>query len=935
MRRFLPALVAASLLAAALAVPAGAAEFGFEEFDVTFTGPDGEAAMQAGSHPSTLTTTFHVSTKEGPKGGQVPVEAVKNLRIAQVPGLTGIPAAVPRCPTVDFLTSVFDSNATGCADSSAVGLVIVVIGAEGGVEKLKAPIYNLEPPPGSVAKLGFWAETVPVTVDIGVSETPPYNVVATTNKISQALEFFEAEFTVWGVPADPVHDKQRGTCYREDASCPAGISVIPFLTSPRACTGPLPTVWEIASWENPDVTASGAAETHDGAEPPNPQGFSGCGRLDFGPQVQVRPSTDRASSPSGADIDLEVIDEGLVNPAGIAASDIKKFVLTFPEGVTLNPSVAEGILACSEEDLGRLRANSPPGIPGVGCPPASKVGTVEVETPALPGEILGGSLYVATPYENPFGSLIAVYLVIKDPELGILIKQPIRIEPDPRTGQIVSIVEDIPQFPIGHVRTHLREGGRSPLISPSGCGDFTATAELTPWADPDTPYTTTSTFQITQGVGGGPCPPAGPPPFSPGFSAGSINNSAGAYSPFFMRLTRRDGDQDLTRLSVELPPGVVAKLAGVGQCPDAAIAAAKAKSGKAEQASPSCPASSQIGSVQGGAGVGSQLTYVPGRLYMAGPIGGAPLSAVAIVPAVAGPFDVGNVVVRQALRIDPRTAEVEADGSVSDPLPYILAGIPLKVRDIQVSVDRPNFTLNPTSCAPSLAAARLWGGGLDLFGSGDDLAVSLATRFQAADCAGLGFRPRLSMRLKGGTKRGAHPALRGEFRPRPGDANLNGLVLRLPRSAFLDQGHIRTICTRVQFAAKSCPPGAIYGHAQAFTPLLDEPLQGPVYLRSSDHNLPDFVADLHGLVDVEAVARIDSKGGGIRATFSDVPDAPLSKVVVRMQGGKTGLIVNSTDLCKAGHRANAQMSAHNGKRHASRPLVRADCGGKRGKAKRK
>jgi hypothetical protein len=394
-----------------------------------------------------------------------------------------------------------------------------------------------------------------------------------------------------------------------------------------------------------------------------------------------------------------------------------------------------------------------------------------------------------------------------------------------------------------------------------------------------------------------------------------------------MRLTRNDGDQDLTKFSATLPPGMIAKLAGTSECPDQSIEAAKAKSGRQEQQSPSCPASSQIGHVLGGAGVGQVLTYAEGKIYLAGPYQGAPLSVAAIVPAVAGPFDVGTIVTRQALQLDPRTGVVTADGDRSDPIPHILAGIPLKVRDVRVYVDKPNFTLTPTSCDPFQTTAQIWGGGTDVFSSTDDTPHSLADRFQVANCQSLGFKPRLDLKLKGGTKRGGHPALTGTYTPRAGDANLKGLVLRLPRSAFLDQGHIRTICTRVQFAQKSCPQAAIYGHATAYTPLLDQPLSGPVYLRSSNHNLPDFVAELHGIVDVEAVARIDSKAGGIRATFSEVPDAPLSKVVVQMQGQKKGLIVNSTDLCAKAHRANLQLEAQNGKRLSARPEMRAGCGG--------
>jgi hypothetical protein len=533
-------------------------------------------------------------------------------------------------------------------------------------------------------------------------------------------------------------------------------------------------------------------------------------------------------------------------------------------------------------------------------------------------ETAEGSLFVAQPYDNPFGTLIALYMVVKIPDRGVIVKLPIRVESDPRTGQLRSVVEGIPQLPVSSFSLHFRQGPRSPLVTPSRCGTYIATANFSSWGGHFSSLS--PSFRIDSGLDGGACP-SGPPPFAPGFAAGSLNNNAGSYSPFYMHLTRRDGDRELTKFSTTLPPGLIAKLAGVAQCRDALIEGAKGRSGRDELSSPSCPAGSLIGRVSAGAGVGGSLTYAEGKLYLAGPYRGASLSAAAIVPAVAGPFDLGTVVTRLPLRLNPRTGVVTADGEHADPIPRILAGIPLRVRDVRAYIERPRFTLNPTSCDPLRTTAMIWGGD----SSGAESAVSLAARFQAANCARLGFAPRLNLKLRGATKRGGHPALRGVLRPRPGDANLAGLVLRLPHSAFLEQSHIRTICTRVQYAAGACPKGAVYGHARAFTPLLDEPLEGPVYLRSSNHQLPDLVVALHGIVDVEGVARIDSINGGIRATFTGVPDAPLSKVVVSMQGGKKGLIVNSTDLCAGTHRADAELLGHNAKRRTIQPAIGAGC----------
>jgi hypothetical protein len=919
--------VMATLFVAVASPAAAFAAFGLHDFDVTFTEADGTPATQAGSHPFAMTISFEANTTE--EGGKlIPVEAVKDVLIAQAEGFAGTPAAVPACSALDFLVvnkeEGQDPSVPECADGSAVGVIdIVVKPPEGGeeAEVLNSPVYLLEPAPGTAARIGFWVKGVPVTADVGVEESPPYRIVGASRNISQGIiDFYGADLTLWGNPTDEAHDDERGSCHEGGKSCPAGVAGIPFITLPRACSGPLVSTYETDSWLHPGAWVRGFALTHD--EFGNPRGMDGCGKLDFRPGVTTRPTTDQASSPSGLGLSLDVEDEGLTNPEGLAQSDIKKLVLTLPQGMTANPSAAEGLKVCSPEDLKRERVNS---APGEGCPEASKVGALDVQTPLLPGATLHGALYLATPYENPFNSLLALYMVIKDRGFGVIVKQAAKVEPDPRTGQLTTTVDDIPQFPLAHVEAHLREGGRSLLISPPGCGRFDTVAMLTPWSDPSSAYEAISSFRISGGANGASCPTGGTPPFKPGFTAGSLDNSAGAYSPFFMRLTRSDGQQDITRFDATLPPGVVAKLAGVDRCPDAAIAAARAKSGREEQAAPSCPASSQIGRIEGGAGVGSQLTYVPGKLYFSGPYKGAPLSVVAIVPAVAGPFDVGNVVVRQSVRLNPRTGRVIVDSAASDAIPHILAGIPLAVRDVQVYVDRPDFTINPTGCLPSGTLAEIWGGGSDPFSAADDAPVSLLAPFQGASCASLAFKPRLNLRLKGGTKRGQHPKLRGTFMPRPGNANLAGLVLRLPHSAFLEQAHIRTICTRVRYAANTCPKGAIYGRAVAYTPLLDEPLKGPVYLRSSSNPLPDLVASLRGLVDIEVVGRIDSVKGGIRATFSELPDAPVSKVVIEMQGGKKGLIVNSRSLCAHKSVANARLTGQNGRMQRSKPVVKADC----------
>ncbi|HEY5815376.1 MAG TPA: hypothetical protein VIS95_03445 [Solirubrobacterales bacterium] len=877
------------------------------------------SSLQAGAHAD-VTTSIELS-----QVNNHPYANTRDVLVELPPGLVGNPEAYPKCTLLQFGATVDKSS---CPQDSQVGVnEIRISGNLSGT--FVEPVYNMPAPGGDiVARFGFFAATYPMLINVRL-DPETSNVIAAVEGAPAGAELISAETTFWGVPSDPSHDLLRVTPFEAQGNkAPppggreSGLSPIPFMTNPTSCGAGKEMKVTATSYQLPDSPSTKTA--------PFPA-LSGCGVLELDPQVSLSPTTSQGASATGIEYGLSFPTQGFEQGHLKVGSYLKRAEVTLPEGMTLNPSAAEGLGVCSEADLARETYNSGP---NAGCPETSKIGSAISTSPVLDRQV-AGSLYLAKPYENRFGSLLALYLVLKVPDRGVLVKLAGKVSPDPRTGQLVSIFDDIPELPVATFELSFREGARAPLITPPACGTYQAISNLAPWSAPQSPLAKGNAFAIESGPDRGACL-GNPLPFDPGLLAYPTNAAAGAYTPFYMRLTRRDGDQDLTKFSATLPPGLVAKLAGVSQCPEASIAQARSRTGpregRLELASPSCPASSEIGTVLGGAGVGSVLTYAKGKVYLAGPYKGAPLSVVAIVPAVAGPFDVGTVVTRQALRLNPRTGIVTVDGESSDPIPHILAGIPLKVRDIRVFVDRPEFTLNPTSCEQMATEATVWGGGTDVFGSADDSPFAASSRFQAADCASLAFKPALKLKLRGGTKRGGHPALQGTYRPKAGDANLSGLVLRLPRSAFLDQAHIRTICTRVQFAAKGgngagCPKGAIYGQATAYTPILDQPLKGSVYLRSSNNKLPDFVAALHGIVDVEAVARIDSVRGGIRATFEGVPDAPLSKVVVEMQGQRKGLIVNSRDLCGGANRANAAFSAHNGRRASGRPPVAAaGCG---------
>jgi hypothetical protein len=952
-------ILAAAVLGMAAFAPSAQAAFGLEDFTLAFEGNAGAPALQAGSHPFAVTSTvnFHTIPNNLPYLEE-PEGAPRNI-VAELPaGLVGDPNAVPQCSNADFVVVDQDFKVPNCSNASVVGVITIrSLENSNKIEYTTTSVYNLVPPPGAVEKLGFTPDGVPIAVEFVVNQSQPYNVTAKFTNTSQVLQLYKAKLTLWGDPASAAHDRERGKCILPDFTeteeiraplegpfvCPSGATEKPFITLPRSC-GPLSASYLAEAWQTSFPVDKGSISSPT---------TTGCEKLGFVPTIAAAPTSKAAESPSGLDFALNLQNEGLTSPGGIANSDVEKAVVTLPEGFSINPSQAEGLNVCSEGDLARETAFSEA---GAGCPDESKIGTVEVETPLLE-EAVKGSLYVATPYENPTHSLIALYMVLQNRQLGISIKLPLKVETNPSTGQITAVGEDLPQLPFEHFNLHFREGTRSPLATPPACGTYDAQATLYP-SSGGAPVSTGSAFQIISGPSSGPCPSGGTPPFHPGLEAGTINNAAGAYSPFYVHLTRTDSEQEITHFSIKLPPGVTGKLAGIPFCPEAGIAAARARErtphgGTEELEHPSCPAASEVGHTLVGAGVGPSLTYVPGKVYLAGPYNGSNLSIVAITAAKAGPFDLGTVVIREALKVNPETAEVSVDAGTSDPIPHIIDGIPVHLRDIRVYVDRPGFVLNPTSCEPTSTASTVLGSGTNFASEADDQPVTVTSPFQAADCASLGFKPQLNLKLLGKTKRAGLPKLVATVTyPKGGGyANIAKTVVNLPDSEFLEQGHIGTVCTRVQFNAgggngEQCPAKSVYGHAKAITPLLEEPIEGPVYLRSNggERQLPDLVAALHSKdIDINLVGFIDSvhkKGtekSAIRTRFLSVPDAPVSKFTLEMSGGKKGLLINSTNLCKGTHRAKAQFAGQNGKQFETNPKVQAQCGkkGAEGKGSKK
>jgi len=962
MKKSILTLGTALLLALSLASPSQAS-FGFDELDAVYLNEDGTTASQAGSHPFAFTTTVQFGTVTLPEiwnnpktneleEGVLPDGMVKDLDVGQMPGFVGDQTTVPQCSNADFNSRV--EGYAACSADTAVGVAAAKFEfgayAPGANVYVHNPIYNLVPPPGVPARIGFVALNVPITIDVGVNPTPPYNLTAHLANISQAVNIYGSQVTIWGVPASPAHDALRGECVGEvllqteepvsRGTCPVSVAEKPFLTLPRACRGPLESSFAATSWEGEAFEES--ILSHDEGEPPAPAGMSGCGKLGFHPSIVGQPTSKAASSPTGLDFSLDVTDQGLSSSSGLANSDIEKVVVTLPEGMSANPSIAEGLNVCTMADLDRESAFSEA---GEGCPNGSKIGTVEVETPLL-NEKVKGALYIAKPYENfAENSLLGMYLVLTNAKLGISVKQVLKIEPDPVTGQLTTVAEDLPQLPFSHFKLHFREGARSPLTTPQACGSYDTTATLYPYAG-GSPVVSTSTFQIVSGPNEGPCPSGGLPPFKPGLIAGTNNNRAGSFSPFYLRLFRSDSEQEITHFSIKLPPGITGKLAGIPYCSDAAIEAAKARTGphggQEELESPSCPKASEIGRTLAGAGVGPSLTYAPGKVYLAGPYNGSNLSMVAITAGKVGPFDIGTVVVREGFKINPETAEVFIDSTGSDPIPHIIRGIPVHLRDIRAYVDRPEFVLNPTDCTATSTASTVLGSGLDFVSEADDNPITVTSRFQAADCAALTFAPRLTFKLIGGTKRGKFPKLLSHLSMNGiGESGIANASVILPRSEFIEQAHFVNICTRVQFKegagnGSQCPAGSIYGHARAVTPILSEPLEGPVMLRSNpERKLPDVVAALHNAqVDFDLVGNVDSVKGQLRTTFATAPDAPVTSFDLELEGGSKGLFTNSTDLCLKKHFVNVAFAGQNGKQFTTKPLMQAKCKGKAKKHKR-
>jgi hypothetical protein len=904
------------------------------------TASDGLSSLPAGTQPFQMTIGlglpwWFIATPAATGGG------IRNAEVVLPRGFVVDPSATPvRC-------SAGQLERLECPDDSQVGTAqpIASLGTVRNGTSTK-DLYNLVPAPGVPAEFGFEVGAgVVIHLRGKVRSNGEYSLAATSRDVLQKVPVGGVAVTFWGVPTEANHDPMRGPCgdgnlKLSPAFCPSpetGLTTArtgkALLTMPADCDGRDLTVsGKVSSWEEPDTWRSRQFTFEDAAG--DPIRTTGCEREPFEPSIEAKPTTSKADTASGLEFDLH---QRQLRPyEEVAPAPLKDATVTLPPGMTVNPASADGLEGCTEQQMGYAPTEGKINFTedAQSCPDGAKLGTVSVTTPLL-RRALPGAIYLAKPYENPFGSLLAIYLAIEDEETGIVSKLAGKVVPDPQTGQLTTTFTENPELPLEDIRLSFFGGNRASLQTPPVCGSYRTTSRLTPWSTPQgADATPDSTFQVSEGATGGGCPTteAGAPN-APAFTAGTLTPQAGSYSPFVLKVSREDGTQRIGRIEATLPPGLTGKLAGIPYCPEADIAAAKAREapnqGAAEIASPSCPQASEVGTVTVGAGAGPSPYYVKGRAYLAGPYEDAPLSLVIITPAVAGPFDLGTVVVRSALHVDPETAQISAK---SDPIPTIIDGIPLDVRSVAIDMGRPQFTLNPTSCNPM----AVLGSSISTLNQ----AAGLSSRFQVGGCAALPFRPKLKIQLKGATKRIGHPALKAVLTPRPGEANIGRAQVNLPHGEFLDQGNLNKTCTKPVLLAGNCPASTIYGKARAWTPLLDKPLEGNVYLVGGyGYKLPALVAELNGQIRILLVGKVDSgKNKGIRNTFEVVPDAPVSRFVLEMKGGrKYGLLENSENLCKAKkarRRAIVRFTGQNGKVDQYKPVVTNQCGKKHKKAKR-
>jgi uncharacterized repeat protein (TIGR01451 family) len=870
----------------------GTPAFGVEAFDGNVSAnAAGDPLTQAAGHPYAITTSIDFNTVDNTDpliDGPYPVEAAKDVLVDLPPGLVGDPTGVAECTLSQLANADGVDARPSCPPASQVGTTVVRFAnvATGNSMYGPLPVFNIKPPGNVPARFGFNAIGSLVVIDAQVRSGGDYGLTVLARNVPEGLGLAGTTVTFWGVPADPSHDLERA-CQTQSAPslqgphCSSGAPLTAFLRNPTSCPDPnqgLTLRLRTDSWQNPGVFKEASFTTHDPFGYPFPpsqwgpvRSTEGCAKVPFDPALSGSPAAPaKTASPSGFAFDLSIPQTN--DPAVLAQSDLRTAVVTLPTGVRVSPSSAHGLAACSSAQIA-LRSDAEPS-----CPQSSKVGSVTIDTPLLP-DPLTGDVFLAAPHDNPFDSLLAIYIVAHGP--GVVVKLAGHVDPDPVTGQLTTTFDNNPQLPFSRLHLEFSGGPTAPLATPRQCGTYTTTSLLTSWSGKIVPAN--STFTLSHDGQGGACPPAH---FTPSFTAKALNPVAARSNPLYLSFSRGDEDDEFQAVEVNMPNGLTGKIANVPLCSDG-----DAKAG-------SCSEASRIGRVTVGAGAGTDPFYIDaGRAYLTGPYKGAPFGISIVVPAVAGPFDLGNVVVRSAIFVDKHTAELRV---VSDRLPRILQGIPLDVRDVRVNVDRSDFIVNPTSCTKKTISGTLT--------STEGRTAAVSSPFQVGDCASLPFKPRfgISVGSSGHTYRNATVPLTTTLSMPSRSANLRYVRVKLPTSINARLTVINRACTRAVYEAHRCE-AARAGTASAVTPLLRDPLRGNVYFVKNGHPLPDLFIALRGQVDFDLIGRITiPQSKYLATTFDAIPDVPVKSFTLKLAPGARGTVGAATNLCTA--RARAQKA---------------------------
>jgi hypothetical protein len=720
-------------------------------------------------------------------------------------------------------------------------------------------LFNVRPSPGHVATFAASLLLANVFVEVGVE--PDGKLVATIKGISTLLALQSTTLTLWGVPAASSHDAQRCNELGFECGPLIGAEPVPFVTNPSVCTAPLPTRLSIASWQ-------GQTDSSSASLPP----MSGCNELTIAPTIGVMPSTTRRDSPAGYDVELTV--PQVANVAALGTPPIEGISLTLPSGTSLSPGLANGLSACSDAEL-----------EGAGCPDASKVGTAEIVSPLLE-EALRGSVYIGAPTPS---ERFRLFLRVSAGATVIELRGEAKV--DEGTGLVTTTFQRTPALPFSKLKLSFFGGPGAALANPPSCGPATTTATIASYGGQAADVS--STFAIDEDSVGGACPSVSP--FAPSISAGTTDAVAGHSTPFVLAILRNDGEQNLSSFSVHLPPGLVGMVGSVARCEAPAAA------------SGACPQSSQIGTASVTAGAGSLPYDVSGPVYLTGPYGGAPFGLDIVIRALAGPFDLGTALVRSRISVDPRSLALTI---ASEPFPQAIGGIPLRVRSVDVSLDRGGFLLNPSGCVPQTISATI--------ASSQGANVERAVPFQIAGCAGLSLTPRLTASTEAAaSEHGNGAALDIDVINRSGGSALSAVAVQMPSQLRPRLTTIRLACLVAPHSSSmaACPTTSIVGQATVRSPVTAVPLSGPIYLLAhGGRSLPTLFTRLTGEgleVDLEGQLKI-SATNVITASFTDLPDAPISSFELSMPRGPHSMLAASTSLCGKRLALGYRFAGHSG-----------------------